>query len=41
MIWWQFPSFIGWLIYGIASFVILWIGVCWFQKARKGFADVI
>jgi lipopolysaccharide transport system permease protein len=41
IIWGYFPNFIGWLIYFTSSLVILWLGFWWFQRARKGFADVI
>ena len=28
-------------IYSIAGFVIAWVGYAWFQKTRKGFANVL
>jgi lipopolysaccharide transport system permease protein len=37
----NFPDFRGLICYTISSCLILWIGFWWFQKARKGFADVI
>lgn len=35
------PNFTGWLMYLLVSSVIAWLGFAWFQKARKGFADVL
>ncbi|KPJ90136.1 MAG: sugar ABC transporter permease [Gammaproteobacteria bacterium SG8_11] len=37
----QFPNWSGLAVYGIISILIVWIGYWWFQKTRKGFADVI
>jgi len=28
-------------IYYVATLVIAWLGFAWFQKTRKGFADVL
>lgn len=39
--WGKVPDFRILGIYSIASFVIAWIGFAWFQKTRKGFADVL
>ena len=41
VIWGRLPDFNGLLIYGCISTVILWFSYFWFQKTRKGFADVI
>jgi len=41
MIFGQLPHFTGWVIYLIASSLIAWAGFAWFQKTRKGFADVL
>lgn len=41
VIWGRLPDFNGLLIYGCISTVILWLSYFWFQKTRKGFADVI
>jgi lipopolysaccharide transport system permease protein len=41
MIFGQMPHFTGWVIYLIASGLIAWLGFAWFQKTRKGFADVL
>jgi lipopolysaccharide transport system permease protein len=35
------PSWYGLLIYAIGGFIIAWAGFAWFQKTRKGFADVV
>ena len=37
----QFPDWSGLAIYGITSSLVAWGGFWWFQKTRKGFADVI
>lgn len=37
----QSPNLIMLLIYWLVSFVIAWLGFAWFQKTRKGFADVL
>jgi lipopolysaccharide transport system permease protein len=37
----QMPDFGGWTIYLMASSLIAWLGFAWFQKTRKGFADVL
>lgn len=37
----QMPDWVGLAIYSLASVVIGWIGYAWFQKTRKGFADVL
>lgn len=41
MVFGQLPNFAGWAIYLIASSLIAWMGFAWFQKTRKGFADVL
>jgi len=41
VIWGSPPEVAGWLVYmGVAVFVA-WVGFFWFQKTRKGFADVL
>ena len=35
------PDFIMLAIYWFATFIIAWLGFAWFQKTRKGFADVL
>ena len=37
----QLPDWTGLAIYSLASVVIAWIGYAWFQKTRKGFANVL
>jgi lipopolysaccharide transport system permease protein len=41
LIWGKFPNWIGLSIYLIIAIFTLQIGFVWFQKTRKGFADVI
>ena len=41
MIFGQLPNFNEWLIYSLISFVVAWGGYVWFQKTRKGFANVL
>jgi len=36
-----FPDWQGILYYLITSILVMWIGYIWFQKTRKGFADVL
>lgn len=35
------PHWLGWLIYLIVAWAAAAVGVFWFQKTRKGFADVL
>jgi len=35
------PAWPGWGKHMIASIIIAWIGFWWFQRSRKGFADVL
>lgn len=37
----QLPNWIGLLIYLAISILVAWMGYAWFQKTRKGFADVL
>ena len=39
--WGQSPDFALLAIYWAATFLIAWLGFAWFQKTRKGFADVL
>ena len=41
LIWGKMPNWYGLFIYLNISLVILWGGFWWFQKTRKGFADVL
>jgi lipopolysaccharide transport system permease protein len=37
----QLPDALGWGIHLLVSIMIAWMGFWWFQKSRKGFADVL
>lgn len=37
----QMPDWAGLAIYSLASLLIAWMGYAWFQKTRKGFANVL
>lgn len=37
----QLPDWTGLAIYSLVSVLIAWIGYAWFQKTRKGFANVL
>ncbi|MFZ3001802.1 MAG: ABC transporter permease [Undibacterium umbellatum] len=41
MIWGKHLDWQRWLIYLFISGLIAWLGFAWFQKTRKGFADVL
>ncbi len=41
LIWGRMPDWMGWAIYFAVSLAVAWIGFWWFQKTRKGFADVL
>ncbi len=41
LIWKAMPDFYGLLIYMIVASVVFLLGFAWFQKTRKGFADVL
>jgi len=41
MIFGKLPDWTGLGIYTIASLAVAWAGFWWFQKTRKGFADVL
>ncbi len=41
LIWGQLPNWLGLAVYFIISGFVAWLGFCWFQKTRKGFADVL
>jgi lipopolysaccharide transport system permease protein len=41
VIWGQWPDMTGWAIYLAVSILVAWAGFWWFQKTRKGFADVL
>jgi lipopolysaccharide transport system permease protein len=41
LVWGHSPNWVGLGVYTIAATVIAWAGYAWFQKTRKGFADVL
>jgi lipopolysaccharide transport system permease protein len=41
LIWGHLPNWLGLGLYTLAASVIAWAGYAWFQKTRKGFADVL
>ncbi|MFZ2405791.1 MAG: ABC transporter permease [Methylobacter sp.] len=41
LIWGHQPDWAGLGIYALAATVVAWVGYAWFQKTRKGFADVL
>lgn len=41
LIWGHLPNWLGLGIYTLAATAIAWAGYAWFQKTRKGFADVL
>jgi lipopolysaccharide transport system permease protein len=41
LVWGQQPNWTGLLIYTVVAIFVAWLGYAWFQKTRKGFADVL
>ena len=41
LIWGHLPDWFGLGSYTLAATVVAWMGYAWFQKTRKGFADVL
>jgi lipopolysaccharide transport system permease protein len=41
LIWGHLPDWLGLSTYTLAATAIAWVGYVWFQKTRKGFADVL
>lgn len=41
LIWGHLPDWIGLAIYTLAAAAMAWAGYAWFQRTRKGFADVL
>lgn len=41
LIWGHLPNWFGLAIYTLVATVVAWAGYAWFQKTRKGFADVL
>lgn len=41
LIWGRGPDWLGLGLYALVSLAVAWAGYAWFQKTRKGFADVL
>jgi len=41
LIWGRLPNWLGLGFYTLAAILVAWAGYAWFQKTRKGFADVL
>lgn len=41
LIWGNLPDWLGLVIYTVAATLVAWLGFVFFQKTRKGFADVL
>lgn len=41
LIWGKLPDWLGLAAYTVSASIVAWIGYVWFQKTRKGFADVL
>ena len=41
LLWGQMPAWSGLAVYFSVSVAVAWMGFAWFQKTRKGFADVL
>ena len=41
VLWGRLPSWSGWCLSMALGIGVAWIGLVWFQKTRKGFADVL
>jgi lipopolysaccharide transport system permease protein len=41
LIWGQMPNWFGLAVYGIIAMIVAALGLWWFQKTRRGFADVL
>lgn len=41
LIWGRMPDWLGLGLYTLVALVVAWAGFVWFQKTRKGFADVL
>lgn len=41
LLWGTMPDWTGLVVYFIVGFLTAWAGLFWFQKTRKGFADVL
>jgi lipopolysaccharide transport system permease protein len=41
IIWARTPDWTGWSVSFTAGIAIAWMGFWWFQRTRRGFADVL
>jgi len=41
LVWGRLPDWLGLAIYTLVATAVAWAGYAWFQKTRKGFADVL
>ena len=41
LVWGRLPNWSGLAIYTVVATLVAWAGFAWFQKTRKGFADVL
>jgi lipopolysaccharide transport system permease protein len=41
LVWGELPDFRGLTVYFLIALAVAWAGYAWFQKTRKGFADVL
>ena len=41
LIWGNLPNWLGLGVYTLVATIVAWAGYAWFQKTRKGFADVL
>jgi len=41
LVWGKLPDFAGLAFYALAAFAVAFAGLAWFQKTRRGFADVL
>jgi len=39
--WGHMPEWVDWILYAGVYWMVGWLGFAWFQKTRKGFADVV
>jgi lipopolysaccharide transport system permease protein len=41
VLWGELPDWSGLGLYSVAAILIAWLSLVWFQKIRRGFADVL
>lgn len=41
LVWGHLPDFPGLAVYTLVALGVAWLGLAWFQRTRKGFADVL